>query len=107
MQSFHDTLPRVNRELFRPFFPETPNYLSFMKHMKRQAKTFHFIGNKGGAGVLFVSIQRHFRYAKMYAIGTSKHSTHKLFTDIILSRFIFSVLTVDFPYLHLSSSIFL
>jgi hypothetical protein len=35
-----------------------------MKQTKRQAKIFRFIGNKGGAGVLFVSIQRHFRCAK-------------------------------------------
>jgi hypothetical protein len=107
MQGFHDILPSVNGEFLGPFFPKMPHYFSFVKQIKQSAKTFHFIGNKDGVGILFVSIQHHFRYAKSTPSELQTILRRPVFTDIILSRFLFFVSTVDFPYLYLSFPIFL
>jgi hypothetical protein len=43
-RNFKTLYRRANGEFLRQFFPRMPNCSSFMKQIKRQAKTFHFIG---------------------------------------------------------------
>ncbi|MDR1232822.1 MAG: IS982 family transposase [Puniceicoccales bacterium] len=77
MQGFQDILPGVSGEFLRPFFPKMPNYSSFMKQIKRQAKTFHFIGRTRRSKGTFCIDSTPLPVCK-----NVRHRSHKIFKNM-------------------------
>jgi hypothetical protein len=71
MQGFQDILPRGKRKVFTAIFPKNAKLFLLYETDKTAGKD---VSGRGGARALFAWIYCPFQYAKMYAIGTTKHS---------------------------------